>query len=284
MTVNKCILPTPFSQSQTSLRLAAPQIRVEDGQQTSPVRLDFVWAALEPITSEHNPQLSMFPFQLTILGLNGHPVKVDTVSVHVLRAPGQTMIAKISTTPFSDTPGATTCDTSSRWSICRLRAIVAARMQAMLTAAKAHAQAAKGWVKGEGKGCRGKFGHRGGHKGGPPFMHHEHGQATHGGRHHHHHHHAHRFGRLLHQTLRFFVIPALLGVIGGLMASAIGMLVGQFVAFLWIRYHRGGRRGNVRAVEVVIEEDEKDALIIDDEVAPPQYEDVEAAAVEDEKN
>lgn len=68
------------------------------------------------------------------------------------------------------------------------------------------------------------------------------------------------------------------------MASAIGMLVGQFVAFLWIRYHRGGRRGNVRAVEVVIEEDEKDALIIDDEVAPPQYEDVEAAAVEDEKN
>jgi len=152
----------------------------------------------------------------------------------------------------------------------------------MFEAAKARAHAAKGWVKGQGKGCRGKFGHRGGHRGGPPGMHHEHGQAAHGG-HHHHHHPAHRFGRLLHQTLRFFVVPALLGVIGGLLASAIGMFAGQFIAFLWIRYHRGGRRGTVRAVEIVIEEDEKDALIVDDEVAPPQYEDVEAIIVEDEK-
>lgn len=39
----------------------------------------------------------------------------------------------------------------------------------------------------------------------------------------------------------------------------------------------------MRTVELVIEEDEKDALIIDDEITLPQYEDVEAAVVEDEK-
>lgn len=290
LTINNHTLPTPYADTPGSYHLTAPQTRIQDGQKTLPIQLDFAWEELPPVTSERNPKLSMQSYQLTILGLAGHPIKVDTVAVHVLRAPGQTMIARISTIPFNETPGATTCDTSSKWSICRLRAIVAARMQAMVAAAKGRAQAAKGWFKGHGngKGCSGKFGHRGGHNGGhnggPPFMHHEHGQAAQGGHHHHHQHrHGHHLGRLLHQTLRFFVIPALLGVIGGLMASAIGMLVGQFVAFLWIRYHRGGRRGNVRTVELVIEEDEKDALIIDDEITLPQYEDVEAAVVEDEK-
>lgn len=267
------------------MSLTAPQVRVEDGQQTRPIQLDFAWESLPPVTSEANPDLSILPIQFTILGLQGYPVKVDTVAIHLLRAPGQTSIAKISQIPFEDTPGATTCDTSSKWSICRLRAIIVARMQAMYEAAKARAHAAHGWVKGQGKGCRGKFGHRGGHRGGPPGMHHEHDQAAHHGPHHgpHHGHHAHRFGRLLHQTLRFFVIPALLGVIGGLLASAIGMLAGQFIAFLWIRYHRGGRRGTVREVEIVIEEDEKAALIIDGDIAPPEYQDLESIAAQDEK-
>lgn len=282
MTINKqSILPQSASDAPTSFALTAPQIRVEDGQQTRPIQLDFAWERLQPITSEANPDLSILPIQFTILGLQGYPVKVDTVAVHLLQSPGQTSIAKISKIPFKDTPGATTCDPTSKWSICRLRAIIIARMQAMFEAAKARAHAAHGWVKGQGKGCRGKFGHRGGHRGGPPNMHHEHGQAAHGG--HHHHHHAHRFGRLLHQTLRFFVIPALLGVIGGLVASAIGMLVGQFITFLWIRYHRGGQRGTVREVEIVLEEDEKDALIVDEDIAPPQYQDIGAAVVEDEK-
>ncbi|KAK5056656.1 hypothetical protein LTR84_012188 [Exophiala bonariae] len=289
LTINGDALPTPFSKDPVlSFRLTAPQIRVQDGQKTSPLHLDFAWAERELSPSNRMPKhghgFSMFQFELTITALNGHPVKVDTVLVHVLRLFNKkTKIVKISTIPFNDTPGATTCDTSSKWSICRIRAIIAARIQAMLNAAKTHTQAAKGWVKGQGKGCPGKFGHPGGHRGGPPFMHHEHGQASQGGHHYHHNHNAHRFGRLLHQVLRFFVIPALLGVIGGLMASAIGMLVGQFLVFLWIRFHRGGRRGNVRAVEIVIEDDEKDALIIDGEINPPQYEDVEASVDEGEK-
>jgi hypothetical protein len=92
----------------------------------------------------------------------------------------------------------------------------------------------------------------------------------------------HRFGHILRQTLRFFIIPALLGVIGGLMASAVGMLVGQSLVYLWFRFHRRGQRGNVRIAEIAVAEDEKDALV-DAQELPPQYEDVEAATVEDSK-
>ncbi|CEJ60099.1 hypothetical protein PMG11_08685 [Penicillium brasilianum] len=43
---------------------------------------------------------------------------------------------------------------------------------------------------------------------------------------------AHTFSRVL----RFIVVPAILGVIAGLTASAVGMLVGQAIIFLWQRY------------------------------------------------
>lgn len=51
---------------------------------------------------------------------------------------------------------------------------------------------------------------------------------------------------------------------------------------MWARFHRGGQRGNIRIVEVAVEDDEKDALIIEE--LPPQYSDVEAVIVEDEKS
>ncbi|OAP57710.1 hypothetical protein AYL99_08448 [Fonsecaea erecta] len=269
--------------------ISAPQIRVEDGQQTDPVQLDFAWERLTPITSADEPDKSILPIQFTILGLQGYPVKVDTITIDLLQTPDQTSIARISTIPFEDTPGATTCDTTSRWSLCRLRAIIVARLQAIMEAATARASAAtKAW--GGSRGCRGRKGpkgfgpmdgegaHHAHHKGGP----HRHGL-------HHRHHRFHRFGHMLHQTLRFFVIPALLGVIGGLVASAIGMLVGQMISYLWIKFHRNGRRGNaghdIRVVEIVIDEEEKDALVMNSQIEselppPPGYTDVEAGAQE----
>ena len=273
LTLNgQSILPPNTAESSIPFVLTAPQLRVEDGQKTRPIQLDFAWERLPPVTTLANPEATLIPIKFTILGLQGYPVKVDTVAIHLLNSPEQNLILQITNIPFKDTPGATTCDTSSKWSVCRLRAIIAARLKEMYEAARSRAGAAKGWVKGQGKGCRGKFGR----KGGPGGMRHGH---------HGHHRHAHGFGRLLHQTLRFFVIPALLGVIGGLLASAIGMLVGHFIAYLWIRFHRGGRRGNAHVVEIVVEEDEKDVLIVDGEVAPPHYEDldVESVVVEDEK-
>jgi hypothetical protein len=176
---------------------------------------------------------------------------------------GGLSVAKISNIPFAQSPGATECTTS----LCRFRAIVIARVRSILEAAKARAHATGAWVKG---GCRGKK------NGGSQVAdgHPHHGPPKH--------HKMHRFGHILHQTLRFFIIPALLGVIGGLMASAVGMLVGQSLVYLWFRFHRRGQRGNARIVEIAVAEDEKDALV-DTQELPPQYEDVEAVSVEDSK-
>ncbi|OAL37901.1 hypothetical protein AYO20_02734 [Fonsecaea nubica] len=267
--------------------VSAPQIRVEDGQQTDPIQLDFAWERLTPIVSADEPDKSILPVRFTILGLQGIPVKVDTIAIDLLQTPDQTSIARITTIPFEDTPGATTCDTTSKWSLCRLRAIIAARLQAIMEAATARASAAtKGW-HGRGKGCHGRkssngLGPMGGE--GHPHGHHKGGHGRQHG-----HHRFHRFGHMLHQTLRFFVIPALLGVIGGLMASAIGMLVGQMISYLWIRFHRNGQRGQasreICVVEIVVDEEEKEALIENSEVdgelpPPPDYRDVEAGSEE----
>ncbi|EHY55275.1 hypothetical protein HRR83_009077 [Exophiala dermatitidis] len=271
LTVNGVsIVPKKGATATPFVPLAAPQIRVEDGEQTEPILLDFAYERLPAITSDdESDKIIIHPTRLTILGLQGIPVKVDELAIDLLQTDKGTSIARIANIPFQETPGATTCDnTSSKWSLCRLRAIIAARLQSLKEAAKAGAHATKGWVHG-GKGCKGrKMGAQGMH-------HHGHGHHnTMGG-----HHDMHRFGHALHQTLRFFVIPALLGVIGGLTASAIGMLLGQLISYLWIKFHRNGRRGHasdVQVVEIVVDEDEKDALLIDGELPPPpQYEDVE---------
>ena len=283
--------------------VSAPQIRVEDGQQTGPVLLDFAWERLPPIISADEPDKSILPIRITVLGLQGDAVKVDTIAIDLLQTNEQTSIARILTIPFEDTPGAQTCDTTSKWSLCRLRAIIAAHLQEIMQVAKARASAAtKGWGREQqdaprGKDCgrgRGKephmFGGRplhgcGGPQGGPSRVFFPHGGPPHRGSHGHHR--CHHFGHMLHQMLRFFVIPALLGVIGGLMASAVGMLVGHCISYLWIRFRRGRVRGHatgrdIRLVELVVDEDEKDALIVNENGidTPPGYKDVEAGVVE----
>jgi hypothetical protein len=245
--------------------LTAPQIRVSDSVPSRPLRLGYAIEVLPAVSFEHEKG-KIIAVQLTILDLDGTPVHVDTVKIDLLMNVGGLSVAKISNIPFAQSPGAAECTTS----LCRFRAIAIARFRSILEAAKARAHAAGAWVKG---GCRGKK------NGGPRPDQVAGGQPHHG---HHEHRKMHRFGHILHQTLRFFIIPALLGVIGGLMASAVGMLVGQSLVYLWFRFHRRGQRGNVRIVEVAVAEDEKDALV-DTQEPPPQYEDVEAVTAEDGK-
>ncbi|KAJ5177087.1 uncharacterized protein N7482_002964 [Penicillium canariense] len=59
----------------------------------------------------------------------------------------------------------------------------------------------------------------------------------------HHGHHGHHpppphgaFAHTFSRVVRFIVVPAILGVLAGLTASAVGMLVGQAIIFLWQRY------------------------------------------------
>ena len=63
-------------------------------------------------------------------------------------------------------------------------------------------------------------------------------------------------------------MPILIGVAFGMAASAVGMLVGQTIVFLWMKF-----RGNKRETMYQrLETDEKDE--------PPAYQDVAAQSVE----
>lgn len=201
--------------------------------------------------------IALTPMQFTILDLQGVPVQVDTVRVDLLQSSGHLHIARITRMPYSESPGADQCTTS----VCRLRAIIANRLRKMVESAKAHAGKAKTWIK---HGCPGR----------------KHAQAAadqDGKKSHHHVHHGHgRLHHLLKQTVHFFLLPALFGVAGGLVACAFGMLVGQALASCM---NRRSRREGARVLEVAVGDDEKDALVENGEM-PPQYEDVDVIVIE----
>ena len=257
---------------------------LEDGEVTAEQPLDFALERLEPITSPQEEGMMIIPIRFTVLAIGGSPVKTDTVSVRLLRTETELVLLDTSLVAFEDTPGAEACDGEQGWSLCRIKAIVTARVKAMTEKMAESKGVAKGWVKG---GCRGRFGGNGGPKG---FGWMGGRRPNRFGHHHHHHGHrhwrSHRFARMLHRTIRFFLIPALLGVIGGLMASAVGMLVGQILVYVWQRfYRRGQRQASPRSVEIAVREDEKTALMEDEEYedAPPIYQDVEAVIVEEKQ-
>lgn len=90
---------------------------------------------------------------------------------------------------------------------------------------------------------------------------------------HHAHHHRgflHRFARIMWTTVKIAFVPILIGVAFGMAASAIGMLIGQFVVFIWMRYRR-----NDRFAYEPLDSDEKEV--------PPPYEDVPGAEALNEK-
>jgi hypothetical protein len=62
---------------------------------------------------------------------------------------------------------------------------------------------------------------------------------------------------------------------GGLLECALGMMIGQGLAYLLHRWE-----GAVRNVEAAMEVDEKDGLMVGEEF-PPQYEVVDVVVVEE---
>lgn len=68
--------------------------------------------------------------------------------------------------------------------------------------------------------------------------------------------------------LSIVLFPILVGIAFGVTASAVGMLVGQLVVFLWVKY----RRTDGEATYERVETDEKDEL--------PAYEESEGLEVQ----
>lgn len=76
----------------------------------------------------------------------------------------------------------------------------------------------------------------------------------------------HRMAGVLSTTFKIVFVPILIGVAFGMAASAIGMLVGQAVVFVWMKY-----RGTSREAAY-------EALDTDEKEAPPAYQDIHQGA------
>lgn len=102
------------------------------------------------------------------------------------------------------------------------------------------------------------------HKGGPsPHGHHHHGP--------HHRHFLHRFFRAFVSVL----VPVVAGITMGMFVSLLGMATGRMIAFLWIKFRRGGKRGYASVAQTHADDEpqlEKGVVELVEEEPLPVYE------------
>lgn len=240
---------------------------------------------------------SLVTIVMTIMGLDGQMIRVDDIKVTAIKQQDGT-VSKSLINPLSrpeanilqfilhsteavpvspDSPDAQ-CQTT----LCRFKIKVVTGM----AKAKASAKSAGHKMKGFCVKCLHKLV---GHKNHQAQPHHHQGPAKHGmphrlpdgtmelpshihfkphvhGHHHHHNGVAHRMVTVLRTTFRIVLVPILIGIAFGMAASAIGMLVGQAVVFLWMKFRGTSRKAAYQPLNT----DEKDA--------PPEYKDVDQNA------
>lgn len=232
------------------LPITAVQHADNDGLESAPVPVGYALEVMPLPAPADAPDTDLLDVRFTILDLEAHPVPVDTVAITLIQTPsGDLFIADTNVEKTAPPPE------KLSWKKCNgkpkcLQELVVSRIQGLLSSAK---DRIIGMGKPGRKGCHGK------HKGamgmgmgmGDHRPHHHHGEhseadAVDGRPHHHHrpphmHHHGHgAFARTFSRIVRFIIIPALIGVVAGVTASAVGMLVGQAVVFVWQRY-RGSK-------------------------------------------
>lgn len=233
------IFPVTFDSVET---VKAVQRRESDGQETEPLKLGFALMALPLAPPQDDMELLQIRF--SPLDIDGHPAPLDTVSITAIQtASGELFILRTEV----ELPAGE--DDHASWKKCNgemqcLRHLIFDRIKALVHSAQAHMMNLKSKL-GLGMGCHGKAhgahrkpGHRrpemGDFEEGMPEDHHFDGQPPHP-----HHHHMHGLRRTLFRVVRYIFVPALLGIFAGLTASAIGMLFGHAIVFLWMRYRRG---------------------------------------------
>lgn len=236
----------PVNVLDTAETVSAVQRRESDGQETEELKLGFALMALPLAPPRDNMELIQIRF--SPLDIDGHPAPLDTISITAIRTTeGELFILQ------SEVEQPAGEDDHASWRECKgemqcLRQLIFDRIRALIQSAQAHMMNFKSKL-GFGMGCHGKphaAHRRPGHRR-PEFGEFEEGHGfPHGDGEHPHpphpphpHHHSHGLRRTLFRIVRFILIPAVLGVFAGLTASAIGMLVGQAIVFLWSRYRRG---------------------------------------------
>ncbi|KAL4981226.1 hypothetical protein BDW66DRAFT_124213 [Aspergillus desertorum] len=259
--------PAPPSQ------ISAVQRRVQDGEESEPIPLGYA-VEMMPLPSPPEEPFDMVEVRFTVLDLDGYPVPLDTVAITLIHdAEGTLYMAGTDIEETADRESWKQCGGNAR---C-LRRFLVHRIRAMFAAAK---ERIIGMFKGQG--CADASAP-------PPPPHSDFDRQQFGGEPHRHHgHHGphpppppfhdkfHKtWEHTLHRVVRFIVVPAILGVLAGLAASAVGMLLGQLAIFMWRRYRRSSRKENKEEGSV----SEKQGLMTESaEDLPPAYNDEEAAA------
>jgi hypothetical protein len=260
----------------------------EEGEDSTLMPVGYALEIMPMAAPSDEPGYELLDIRFTVLDLEAHPVPVDTVAITVLQDPnGELFIARTeieNTTPAADRVSWKECHGKAK---C-LQELLVSRIRSLLASAKARVM---GMAKAGRKSCHGKLKgktmghHEEGHEGMPfspqtsfgkegsgsemfgPGGQHAH---AHGSTHSHQHHPYHgAFARAFSRIVHFIVVPAVLGVLAGLTASAIGMLVGQAVVCLWQRY-RGTTSVEPKAAWEDGEACEKQGLMI----IPPSSEEV----------
>ncbi len=162
--------------------------------------------------------------------------------------------------------------------LCQAKELLAfkvEKMRAPVPAVKAAIAAKVAAMRAGIKGCHGRI--RPHHGAGAPKAHDHHG---HGGSHHRVSFAANKVARVL----AHIVLPILVGVAAGMTASALGLLLGRLIVFVWIHCKRGGKRGSCALAgdgeEAILAEGEKDGLMDGQEEEPPVYEELDGVAVQ----
>lgn len=253
--------------------------KLEDGEASEPMPVGYALEVMPLGSPDDTPGTDLLDVRFTILDLEAHPVPVDTVAITVIQDPtGELYIAKTEIEKTAPPPERLSWKKCNGKAKC-LRKLLFDRVRGLLAAAKERVmgmarKAGRKGCHGKHKGLPGMGGHRGASKSHDEFFpegmprfpgfedfakehhhHHHHGDGDmsdrpppppHGHDGHHHPSHHGAFAHTFSRVLRFIVIPAILGVLAGLTASAVGMLVGQAVIFIWQRY-RGTKPQECRA-------------------------------------
>ncbi|KAL5337110.1 hypothetical protein BJX70DRAFT_370372 [Aspergillus crustosus] len=261
--------------------ISAVQRRIQDGEESEPVPLGYA-VEMMPIPSPAEEPFDMVDVRFTVLDLDGHPVPLDTIAITLIHdAEGTLYIVGTNIEDTADRESWKKCAGNTK---C-LRRYLVHRIRSMFAAAK---ERLIGMFKGQG--CADVASPPPPFPPFPPHRHHgdydrlspgEH--PGHRGHHGHHGPHPHddfhkTWEKTLHRVVRFIVIPAVLGVLAGLAASAVGMLVGQCAIYMWHRYRRTSRsevveEGSVTEKEGLMTESTEEFLPAYNEDAAPAYED-----------
>ena len=226
---------------------------------------------------------SLVTILMTVMGLDGQMIKVDNIEITAIKQQDGTVsispivpspksranilqfiLHSTKTVPVSPDSADAKCETI----LCRVFTKVVTGM----AKAKASAKTAGHKMKCFCMKCFHKLMGHGNHQGQHGMPHrlpdgtmelpsHIHFKPHGHGHHHHHAGFAHGMATVLRTAFKVVFVPILIGIAFGMAASAIGMLVGQAVVFLWMKYRGTARKAAYQPLDT----DEKEA--------PPPYQD-----------